>query len=254
MQRIAGQNPTLTESCERMETLDSKTQPNRLRDSVAFSRSIRSILLAVVAAVLSACAGTGGGGQVRDNARTFRTVIVDAGHGDFDSGARTRKGALEKNLALDVALKVAPKLQAAGFQTILTRSSDRFVHLEDRAKISNRYQDAVFVSIHFNDAGRKPVMGIESYYISPESKRMAEWMVHALAKEVNMPDRGARVARFRVLRSNENPAVLMECGYLSSAKEASLIVQDGYRERIAEGIVKGLIGQRGGPLLQLASQ
>ena len=79
-------------------------------------------------------------------------------------------------------------------------------------------------------------------------------MVHALAKEVNMPDRGARVARFRVLRSNENPAVLMECGYLSSAKEASLIVQDGYRERIAEGIVKGLIGQRGGPLLQLASQ
>jgi N-acetylmuramoyl-L-alanine amidase len=155
---------------------------------------------------------------------------------------------------LDVALKVAPKLQAAGFRTILTRRSDVFVHLEERAKISNRYPDAVFVSIHFNDAGRKPVMGIESYYISPESRQMAERMVHTLASEVNMPDRGARVARFRVLRSNDNPAVLMECGYLSSAKEAALIVQDGYREKIARGIARGLIAQRGGPLLQPLAQ
>ena len=97
-------------------------------------------------------------------------------------------------------------------------------------------------------------MGIESYYISPESRQMAERMVHTLASEVNMPDRGARVARFRVLRSNENPAVLMECGYLSSAKEAALIVQDGYREKIARGIAMGLIAQRGGPLLQPLAQ
>jgi N-acetylmuramoyl-L-alanine amidase len=244
----------MTESCERMELLDNKSQLGDTSESDAFSRAVRSILLISVAIILAACAGTQGGGRVRDNARTFKTVIIDAGHGDFDSGARTRKGVLEKNLALDVALKVAPKLQAAGFRTILTRRSDVFVHLEDRAKISNRYPDAVFVSIHFNDAGRKPVMGIESYYISPESRQMAERMVHMLASEVNMPDRGARVARFRVLRSNENPAVLMECGYLTSAKEASLIVQDGYRERIAQGIAKGLIAQRGGPLLQLSAQ
>jgi N-acetylmuramoyl-L-alanine amidase len=237
-----------------MELLDNKSQLGDTSESDAFCRAVRSILLISVAIILAACAGTQGGGRVRDNARTFKTVIIDAGHGDFDSGARTRKGVLEKNLALDVALKVAPKLQAAGFRTILTRRSDVFVHLEDRAKISNRYPDAVFVSIHFNDAGRKPVMGIESYYISPESRQMAERMVHTLASEVNMPDRGARVARFRVLRSNENPAVLMECGYLTSAKEASLIVQDGYRERIAQGIAKGLIAQRGGPLLQLSAQ
>lgn len=237
-----------------MELLENKSQLGGNSDSDAFFRAARSILLIITACILAACAGTQEGRRVRDNARNFKTVIIDAGHGDFDSGARTRKGVLEKNLALDVALKVAPKLQSAGFRTILTRRSDVFVHLEDRAKISNRYPDAVFVSIHFNDAGRKPVMGIESYYFSPESKQMAERMVHTLANELNMPDRGARVARFRVLRSNENPAVLMECGYLTSAKEASLIVQDGYRERIAQGIARGLIAQRGGPLLQLSAQ
>ncbi len=244
----------MIESCERMELLEKKSQLGDNFDSAAFSRAVRSILLISIACILAACAGTREGGRVRDNARTFNTVIIDAGHGDFDSGARTRRGVLEKNLALDVALKVAPKLQAAGFRTILTRRSDVFVHLEERAKISNRYPDAVFVSIHFNDAGRKPVMGIESYYISSESRQMAERMVHTLASEVNMPDRGARVARFRVLRSNENPAVLMECGYLSSAKEAALIVQDGYREKIARGIARGLIAQRGGPLLQPLAQ
>lgn len=244
----------MTESCERMELLENKSQLGDNLNSAAFSRAIRSILLFSMACILAACAGTQEGRRVRDNARTFNTVIIDAGHGDFDSGARTRRGVLEKNLALDVALKVAPKLQAAGFRTILTRRSDVFVHLEDRAKISNRYHDAVFVSIHFNDAGRKPVMGIESYYISPESRQMAERMVHTLASEVNMPDRGARVARFRVLRSNENPAVLMECGYLTSAREAALIVQDGYREKIARGIARGLIAQRGGPLLLPSAQ
>ena len=244
----------MTESFERMELLENTLQLSSESDSDAFPKAVRSILLISIAFILAACAGTQEGARVRDNARTFKTVIIDAGHGAFDSGARTRKGVLEKNLALDVALKVAPKLQAAGFRTILTRRSDVFVHLEDRAKISNRYPDAVFVSIHFNDAGRKPVMGIESYYISPESKQMAERMVHTLAKEVNMPDRGARVARFRVLRSNQNPAVLMECGYLTSAKEASLIVQDGYRERIAQGIARGLIAQRGGPLLHISAQ
>jgi N-acetylmuramoyl-L-alanine amidase len=64
--------------------------------------------LLLVAALLSGCA-TG----VRDTSRTFGTVVIDAGHGGHDSGARARSGLAEKNVALDVAQRLEPKLRAA---------------------------------------------------------------------------------------------------------------------------------------------
>jgi N-acetylmuramoyl-L-alanine amidase len=206
-------------------------------------------VIAGLALLLGACAEIEGGRAVRNTSRTFTTVVLDAGHGAHDSGARTRKGTLEKDLALDVALRIAPKLRDAGFKTVLTRKRDVFVTLDDRARISNSYENAVFVSIHFNDAGRKQVSGVESYYFSPESKQMAERMVRVLSEVSGAPNRNARVARFRVLRTNENPAVLMECGYITTTREAALIVQPAYREKLARGVAQGIIQQRGGPII-----
>ena len=199
---------------------------------------------------VSACVQVNESPAVRRTSRTFTTVVLDPGHGDHDSGARARNGLLEKHAALDIALRLAPKLRAAGFNTVLTRRSDVFIPLDRRAAISGQYENAVFVSIHLNDCRRRAVYGVESYYFSGESKRMADNLVHALAAGVRSPDRGSRVARFRVLRTNENPAVLMECGYLSSPREAALLASAGYRERIAESLARGIIAQRGGPLLR----
>jgi len=207
------------------------------------------VLLAAVAFLLGACAEIETPRGVRKTSRTFTTVVLDAGHGAHDSGARTRRGTLEKDLALDVVLRVAPKLRAAGFNTVLTRKRDVFITLDDRVRISDRYENAVFVSVHFNDAGRKQVSGVESYYFSPESKQMAERMVRVLAGTTGAENRNARVARFRVLRMAQNPAVLMECGYITTTREAVLIVQPAYREKIAEGLARGIIQQRGGPIL-----
>ncbi len=193
------------------------------------------------------------GPRVRKTSRTFTTVVLDPGHGAHDSGARSRRGLLEKDLALDIALRLAPKLRAAGFRTVLTRKSDVFIPLERRSAISGQFENAVFVSIHLNDCRRRAVNGVESYYFSDESKRMAHVMVHALAAGTRSPDRGARVARFRVLRTNENPAVLMECGYLSSPSESALLGSAAYRERVAESLARGIIAQRGGPLLRVAA-
>jgi N-acetylmuramoyl-L-alanine amidase len=174
--------------------------------------------------------------------------VLDPGHGGYDSGARIRKGPAEKDLTLDVVRRLAPKLRDAGFRTIITRKSDVFIPLDTRAEISAPEKNAVFVSVHFNDGGRSSAYGVESYYFSPESKQMANRMVHIFAATTGTPDRGARVARFRVLRTNRNPAVLMECGYLSSGREASFITQPQYREKIALALAKGIIEQRGGPL------
>ncbi len=199
---------------------------------------------------LGACAQIEETPRVRNTSRTFTTVVIDPGHGDQDSGARARSGLLEKHVALDIALRLAPKLRAAGFQTVLTRRSDVFIPLDRRSRISGQYENAVFVSIHLNDCRRRAVNGVESYYFSDESKRMAHVLVHTLAADVRSPDRGPRVARFRVLRTNENPAVLMECGYMSSPRESALLATAAYRERIAESLARGIIAQRGGPLLR----
>lgn len=185
---------------------------------------------------------------VRKTSSTFTTVVLDAGHGGHDSGARSRKGVLEKDLALDVIRRLAPKLKAAGFHTVLTRGTDVFIPLDRRVQISDREDPAVFVSVHFNDAGRRQVAGMESYYFSTESRRFSQRLVDSLAQATGAPNRGAREARFRVLRCNHNPAVLVECGYLSSRKEAGLIEQPKYRERIATGLAEAIIRQRGGPL------
>jgi N-acetylmuramoyl-L-alanine amidase len=212
--------------------------------------AMRALALVATAWLFGACAGIESTPGVRNTSRTFTTVVLDAGHGGHDSGARIRKGALEKDLALDVVLRLAPKLREAGFRTVLTRKSDVFIPLDGRVDISNARENAVFVSVHFNDAGRKPVVGVESYYFSSESSRMAERMVRVLSQTTGAPNRGARTARFRVIRMNANPAVLMECGYLTTSKEAAWISRAEYRERIAVGLARGIIEQRGGPIRQ----
>ena len=215
------------------------------RETKSQKGMLRLLLLMVISILVSACQTEGGPVKVRNTSRSFKTVVLDAGHGGHDSGARTRKGILEKDLALDVIQRIAPKLQAAGFRTVLTRNSDVFIPLDDRVRISGARHNAIFVSVHFNDAGRKPVVGVESYYFSPESAQLASRLVRTLSQATGSPNRGPRVARFRVVKMNENPAVLMECGYLTTAQEAAWVCNPEYRERIAEGIARGIIEQRG---------
>lgn len=196
---------------------------------------------------LSGCASHPETG-VRKTSTNFTCVVLDAGHGGHDSGARSRKGLLEKEITLDVIRRLAPKLRAAGLRTVLTRNSDVFIPLDRRVEISEHEHSAVFVSVHFNDAGKKQVAGVESYFFSGESRRFSQRLVNALADVTGAANRGSREARFRVLRCNVNPAVLVECGYLSSRREVGLLEQPKYREKIATALAEAIVKQRGGPV------
>ncbi len=185
------------------------------------------------------------GPAVKDTSHSFRTVVIDAGHGGHDSGTRSRWGGNEKDATLAVATRLQPKLAAAGFQTVLTRSTDQFIELNERARISNRQTNAVFVSIHFNEAPKRAVHGTELYYTSPVSLGLAQ---HILGKVSVLPGacaRGLKTANFRVLRLNEYPAVLVECGYLSNPAEAKRCAASAYQDCLAEAIAAGVIEQRG---------
>lgn len=188
------------------------------------------------------------GTEVRKTSTSFTCVVLDAGHGGHDSGARSRRGLLEKDITLDVVRRLDPKLRAAGLRTVLTRRSDEFITLDKRVDISEREHSAVFVSVHFNDAGRRKISGMESYYFSEESRRFSQRLVAALSRTTGAPDRGSRMARFRVLRNNVNPAALVECGYLSSRTESVLLADPRYREKIATALADAIVKQRGGPV------
>src|SRR5499426_760200 len=113
----------------------------------------RFVTLAFVAS-LAACS-TVRTSNVRNTSKTFDTVVVDAGHGGKDSGAYRRYGPPEKMIALDVAQRLNRKLRESQLKTVMTRSSDVFIELNDRVAIENAQKNAIFVSIHFNDSRKR---------------------------------------------------------------------------------------------------
>ncbi len=96
----------------------------------------------------------------------FDTVVIDAGHGGDDEGARGPAGTLEKKLVLGVALDLAKRLSAAGLTVVLTRRSDVFVPLEERTALANDARGDLFLSIHANASKDRSVHGTETYFLA----------------------------------------------------------------------------------------
>lgn len=188
--------------------------------------------MAVIVAGLSGCASPGGVGR-------FRTVVVDAGHGGIDRGARAVDGSLEKTYALDTAKRVEKGLRARGYRVIMTRKGDYFVPLPTRAAVSNRNRGAVFVSIHYNWARRSGASGTETYYYNSKSYPLAANIQRELSKIST--NRGVKKARFHVLRNNTRPAALVELGFVSNPAELQRIKSAAYRQRLADAVVRGII-------------
>ena len=96
----------------------------------------------------------------------IKNVIIDPGHGGKDPGAVGKRGLKEKDVVLDVAKRLKRKLNAAGINVILTRESDKFVSLTQRARIANAKDVDFFISIHANASRSRWVNGVEVFYLS----------------------------------------------------------------------------------------
>lgn len=176
-------------------------------------------------------------------ALSFTTVVIDAGHGGADPGA-VWSGICEKRLCLDVAQRVESALRARGMNVAMTRRGDRTVSLDSRAAIANRFQRAVFVSIHFNANRNRSVSGLETHYRSDEGRMLASAIQRALARQVPGVSRGIDWEDFKVLRTTRMPAVLVECGFLSHRAEAARCATASHRQKIADAIVAGILAAR----------
>src|SRR6266581_3644625 len=215
-------------------------------------RLIRRSLAFALPGLLAACA-TAPTGVTKNTSKTFTTVVVDAGHGGKDSGAYRRYGPPEKIVTLDVAQRLERKLRESQLKTVMTRSSDTFIPLDQRVNIENSQKSAIFVSIHFNDSRRRGIHGYETYYHSSVSSELANRIQTKLMTIPHSGNRGVHMANFRVLRMASYPAVLVECGFLSNRSEGNQARDAEYRELLSERIAEAIVEQRYGPGVYHAS-
>lgn len=170
-----------------------------------------------------------------------QTIVIDPGHGGNDPGA-VANGLQEKDVVLDVGQRAADKLRASGANVIMTRSSDQFIALEERAAIANRANADIFVSIHANAAAATSATGTESYHFptSTNGRRLAANIQNELVSHLGTRDRGVKDANFSVLRNTAMPATLLELGFITNASEAERMKTASFRENAANAIHDGI--------------
>jgi len=184
-------------------------------------------------------------------------VVIDAGHGGHDTGAIGRTGLQEKDLNLDIALRVRELLEALGARVLMTRTTDDPVipwqrrnseehrrELLARCAIANDANADLFVSIHGNARAANPsaIRGTETYYRKSDSIQFAQVMQEEVVRNVGLPDGGVirHPRSIIVLYQTNMPAVLVEVGYLSHPEDEAELATDDLRQRAAEGIVAGI--------------
>jgi len=171
-----------------------------------------------------------------------RTVVIDAGHGGKDPGTRGVSRLQEKTIVLLVANEVARLLQARGAYVVSTRTTDRFLELDQRAGIATRYRADLFVSVHADSAQRKAASGSTVYICRGAASRSvaaAQSIHHALAS-AGVECRGIQRANYRVLVAHGRPAVLVECGFLTNSGDAARLNTMAYRSKVAAAIARGI--------------
>ncbi|MEM9017749.1 MAG: N-acetylmuramoyl-L-alanine amidase [Verrucomicrobiota bacterium] len=174
------------------------------------------------------------------SAFAFKTVVIDAGHGGRDLGA-SDSYVYEKHINLDVARRLERALQEAGFNTVMTRTSDEFISLSERSAKANRYRNAIFVSVHFNSSYRTAALGIETFYRSSSSEKFARLVQTELIRNIGATDRGVKTANFAVLRRTKHPSILVEGGFVSNRDERTYMMDPKYRQVVADSIARGIV-------------
>jgi N-acetylmuramoyl-L-alanine amidase len=170
-------------------------------------------------------------------------VVVDAGHGGEDPGAVVA-GVKEKDLVLDIVLRIFELAGEGPVEVILTRATDRYVDLKDRVKFAEEVGAVLYLSVHVNYSSSTYVRGIEVWVDNTRKPDDPSWklagsVLRALVAETGARDRGVRSQKL-YMRHTKLPAVLVEVGYLSNPAERRLLLDTSYRDRVAKGILQGI--------------
>jgi len=191
---------------------------------------------------------------------TNKTIVLDAGHGGIDSGTSSDdKTIFEKDINLGITLKLKELIESSGGLVILTRDDDSSLYeesesktirqkynenLKNRKKIVNESNADMFISIHLNYFTQSKYYGAQTFYQEGDSdgKVLAKCIQDELKRVVNNDNN--RVIKPRnnlyLLKDCKIPSALIECGFLSNEKEAKLLSDEDYQEKIAWAIYAGI--------------
>ena len=178
--------------------------------------------------------------SLESKASSQYVVYIDPGHGGYDPGAQGN-GVIEKDIVLNLGLKLKEKLEANGIKVIMSRTSDVFVSLEDRSKGANNANPDAFISIHINSAGDASASGIETYYNKSIDKPLAENIQSKLISYTGAKNRGVKWEEFYVVKNTTMPASLVECGFLSNVNEANNLKNYAYQEKLVNAMLEGTL-------------
>lgn len=172
-------------------------------------------------------------------------ICIDAGHGGKSSGA-AGKYRLEKNINLELSLKLREKLIKSGIDIVMTRDSDTFLSLQERCDVANKGKCDFFISIHCNSFSDPSASGVETYYYKGSDKeyKLASAIQKAAVDYSKSKDRGIKTSDFYVIKHTNMPAILFETEFISNIEKENLLNdgawQDGLTKTIAIAVCNTL--------------
>ena len=197
--------------------------------------------------------------QARDGVLSGKIITLDPGHGSFadngllDPGAQSPTlGIWEKDINLDVALKLKAVLENMGATVWVSHMGSTKLSLSGRAALANQNASHMFISIHTNASEKPALSGHSVYYYAPpgdvrlgsqrlQRQALAEYVQHSMVRSVGRADLGVKESNFVVLRETNCPSILVETAYLTNGEEESLLARGAFRQRLADAIAQGVI-------------
>lgn len=190
--------------------------------------------------------------------QTEKIILIDPGHGGIDGGAKSKNGTIEKDINLQISLKLKNNLEAKGYKVYMTREEDKGLYqngktvrekkredLKKRAEMKKETGCHMYISIHQNMFPQSKCFGAQVWYASNDKSALAANCIQNSLKET-VNDNNKRVAKpagdaYLVLRDNfDGASILVECGFLSNPAEEGRLKSEEHQNLIVEGISLGI--------------
>lgn len=192
-------------------------------------------------------------------AEKYPVIIIDAGHGGMDGGTSGKDGTLEKEINLNISLKLDEMLSSFGINTIMIRTEDKLINddsaktirqrkvsdIKNRMKIIENNPNSLFISIHQNYYSNSKYSGTQVFYSKNniESEALAsiiQTRVTRLIQSENQREIKKSGTEIYLLYHAKSPAVMIECGFLSNKQECENLKNEEYQKAMAFSIMCGI--------------